>query len=243
MSLDPQQSPSWILDWRDYITIAPFPKVMELEEPTSGETLFRRVYNAGGTDPVRAMIDGQSLVVDGCSVDLIEELSDFWIDMNDPSIIKDWKPTNSPGMYPTGESFSAALLRAVIADVKIDQDDKISQRNHAMDWAYYDSPQDQLSGAQIWHKDRFRVALNKASFGSRLSWTQKGYLGVVPAASEVGDGICAFFGAQVLYVMRKKEENKGHDFMGECYMRGLMDGETLSWVRDGRVSKQKFKLV
>jgi hypothetical protein len=66
----------------------------------------------------------------------------------------------------------------------------------------------------------------ETTFGRRFMWTEDGKMGLVPAAAEVNDKICVFFGGQVLYIIREVDEGK-HEFIGECYVHGLMDGEAL----------------
>ncbi|KAL9119340.1 MAG: hypothetical protein Q9187_004104 [Circinaria calcarea] len=233
---------SWILDWRDHIVIPPFPKVMKFQDPVSGVLSRTDVYRAGRGRPVKLDTTGLYLDVQGCQVDIIDQLSYIWRDIDDPSNIRDWKPENAPRLYPTGEALSAALLRTVVADVKGEFSERISQRKNSMDWTHFNTGNDQLTGDQRNRKDRMEVAVHKASFGRRLCWTRKGYVGVVPAASRVGDSICAFFGGQVLYVLRERE-NPSYEFMGECYVHGLMDGEVLEWVEDGTVAAETFRLV
>ncbi len=68
--------------------------------------------------------------------------------------------------------------------------------------------------------------MRKATYGRRFMWTEGGKMGLAPAAAKVGDKICLFFGGQVLYVSRERGEERW-EFVGECYVHGLMDGEGL----------------
>ena len=56
--------------------------------------------------------------------------------------------------------------------------------------------------------------------------TKKGYMGWAPPAAKPGDRICILFGGQVPYVVRPK--GKYHEFLGEAYIHGIMNGEALS---------------
>jgi hypothetical protein len=56
--------------------------------------------------------------------------------------------------------------------------------------------------------------------------TTKGYLGIGLAAAEVGDRVCIFLGGRVLYVIRSRD-NGHYEFIGECYVHGVMDGEAV----------------
>ncbi|OCL11408.1 hypothetical protein AOQ84DRAFT_269871, partial [Glonium stellatum] len=60
----------------------------------------------------------------------------------------------------------------------------------------------------------------------RVLYTKMGYMGIGPAACEIGDIVCVLFGGQVLYVLRPRNNGK-YEFVGECYIHGLMDGQAV----------------
>ncbi|OCK87839.1 uncharacterized protein K441DRAFT_592399 [Cenococcum geophilum 1.58] len=70
----------------------------------------------------------------------------------------------------------------------------------------------------------------------RLLDTTKGYLGIAPAAAEVGDRVCIFLGGRVLYVIISRE-NGHYEFTGECYVHGVMDGEAVKNCDSGRTKE------
>lgn len=75
----------------------------------------------------------------------------------------------------------------------------------------------------------------------RFILTEKGDVGLAPAISEIGDKVCVFFGGQVPFLLRPGREE--HRLCGECFFRGLMDGQaTKSWDSWNFVEKT-FKLV
>ena len=59
----------------------------------------------------------------------------------------------------------------------------------------------------------------------RLFLASNGYVGVVHAATAVGDEICLLFGGNVPYVVRERDGT--HQFIGECYCHGIMNGEAM----------------
>ena len=77
----------------------------------------------------------------------------------------------------------------------------------------------------------------------RYAITEKNYMGLVPAAAEVGDRICIFRGGQVPFVIRESVELQRDKYpqgrfyrcIGECYVHGIMDGEAM----EGRISDEK----
>jgi hypothetical protein len=76
-----------------------------------------------------------------------------------------------------------------------------------------------------------------AVFAKRLSngtfcVTKKGYIGIVPGDSQVGDEVCVFGGAAVPFVMRRndgEEDNMVYTLIGEGYVHGIMYGEAFSY--------------
>jgi hypothetical protein len=67
---------------------------------------------------------------------------------------------------------------------------------------------------------------------------QDGYIGIGDVMLESGDLVCILFGGNVPFILR---EVKGkYQFIGECYVHGIMWGEAL---REGKVRRQWFELV
>ena len=70
----------------------------------------------------------------------------------------------------------------------------------------------------------------------RFCVTEKGYIGMVPHLSQVGDIVCVFFGAKVPFIVRNadlsnREGGEGgrgrYQLVGEAYVHGMMDGQVL----------------
>jgi hypothetical protein len=62
--------------------------------------------------------------------------------------------------------------------------------------------------------------------------TSKGYIGLVPPKTEVGDKVCILFGGRTPFVLRDAGGGK-HVLVGECYIHGMMDGEALPQACEG----------
>ena len=60
------------------------------------------------------------------------------------------------------------------------------------------------------------------------------------AAAAVGDRVCVLFGGQVLYLLRTKSGDVEHEFIGECYVHGNVDGEA---VTDKRLSGRELVIM
>jgi hypothetical protein len=74
--------------------------------------------------------------------------------------------------------------------------------------------------------------------------TQRGYLGLGPARMQVGDSIYILCGGRCPLVLRKSrtvstfKPREGsdpqtlHNFLGDCYVQGIMDGEFMENQKD-----------
>ena len=77
----------------------------------------------------------------------------------------------------------------------------------------------------------FMRAFEPSARGRRFCVTLDGFVGLVPARAQKGDGICVFLGGAVPFVIR--DTNNGNaSLVGDCYVHGLMDGEALDMVLD-----------
>jgi hypothetical protein len=47
----------------------------------------------------------------------------------------------------------------------------------------------------------------------------------------------------VLYTVRKLSRRNYFRYIGECYLHGLMDGEAMSWLNEGKTWLQSLRLV
>lgn len=76
--------------------------------------------------------------------------------------------------------------------------------------------------------DIFQSSLNETTTGRRVVTMHDHYVGLAPAGSQIGDGICVILGCNVPFVIRSTEEGGGdYILIGECYIHGLMHGEAL----------------
>ncbi|KAI1084550.1 HET-domain-containing protein [Whalleya microplaca] len=63
--------------------------------------------------------------------------------------------------------------------------------------------------------------------------TSRGYIGLAPWNAQPGDRICLLSGAKTPFLLRESKENGHYEFVGECYVHGIMGGE--AWAQyDGK---------
>lgn len=71
--------------------------------------------------------------------------------------------------------------------------------------------------------------------GAWLCVTEKGYVGLVPPNTAIGDSIVLIRGAVVPFILRDSKDKESQSFntlVGECYVHGIMHGEAWSWDSD-----------
>ncbi|KAH8882092.1 hypothetical protein GQ53DRAFT_847849 [Thozetella sp. PMI_491] len=74
--------------------------------------------------------------------------------------------------------------------------------------------------------------------GTAFATTQRGYIGMVPYVTMPGDEIWVFPGAKVPFVLRKGPS--GYQLIGECYIHGIMFGESRAFPG---ISAQSIQLI
>jgi hypothetical protein len=81
-----------------------------------------------------------------------------------------------------------------------------------------------FEAGRVWDK------IGSKMVGKRFCVTKSGRTAIVPDATEIGDRICVIFGAPVPFVVRPKvgrtiELDKPNEFLGTCWVNGIMNGE------------------
>jgi len=68
----------------------------------------------------------------------------------------------------------------------------------------------------------------RAWHGRKVAITNKGFLCLVPRFAKPGDAIWVLEGAQTPYVLRSTGEQGGFEFVGDCYVHGVMHGNAVT---------------
>ncbi|KAF2001693.1 hypothetical protein P154DRAFT_158008 [Amniculicola lignicola CBS 123094] len=219
--------PSWIPDWK---IKGNFPALRKYTEWDVSEGA--RSYNASGNHELDATIKERNLSVRGLHFDeIIQVLTIVEDNLSESgaSTEKTWIPTSRlQGKYQaTNETINEAFNRTIMADIGNEVDGPLElSRPYSMDWSLEARDPTELAPADVSRRHNMLVHMKLATFARRFFWTKRGYMGLAPAAAEVGDEVCVLFGGQVLYVVRPFDETK-HEFIGECYLHGWMDGEAV----------------
>ncbi|GAB1318118.1 hypothetical protein MFIFM68171_08328 [Madurella fahalii] len=240
--------PSWIPDWTK-----PQASSSQLWYRHHGDGPSRRFfYSAGGgtvqqchydqendvlsvtgvfVDTISAVGSNHSLLVDatGDLVHLKQYISDSDILMEDLS------------KYPTGEDLREVQWRTLIANATENEanppkaigDAFLALREFAWKKAELQKHRlDDVRGYIREVRDKSRpieLGIMRAMDGRTFARTADGYVGLVPFAAQPGDVVAVFSGSRVPILVRQHPSRSGlHLVIGECYLHGIMQGETIS---------------
>jgi hypothetical protein len=75
----------------------------------------------------------------------------------------------------------------------------------------------------------------------RLATTEKGYLCLVPQDAKAGDVVAILVDCSAPVVLRQREnEESGYEFIGTCYVHGIMHGEAMVGLNMGQRISNEF---
>lgn len=222
--------PTWVPDWRTQISSHAIFKHKDTDHPSS-----ERLFCAGGSSKAEAIIDGRKLLVKGLLIDAVKSTSSVCnsnLSEGGLTIPRKWRESMSQTEpYIRGESVCEAFDRTIVTDVVQEEEphDNLYRRDHRVDWFLLEGDALLLDEGDMRRRHLLEVSVNRVTYGRRMFWTDRGYLGIGPASMAEHDIICLFFGGQVLYVLR--DAGLGvYECVGECYVHGLMDGEALTFA-------------
>jgi hypothetical protein len=185
--------------------------------------------------------------------------TDFWdLLVSTRSLATDWD-----GGYPTGEDlcdvFAQVLTQSLIASsaggkfpaldfqwcfkcyfiMALEERRAAGEDFTALRNEWY-SEYSKLEGRTKNHpaSAEFYHRVINVGIGRKPFRTQQGYIGLGPFILRPGDVVCVFYGSRVPFILRPVGDR--FQFLGECYLHGIMNGEALS---DGRNMSQTFQIL
>ncbi|KAI1164739.1 hypothetical protein F5B18DRAFT_234256 [Nemania serpens] len=220
--------PSWVPDWR-----GPLVDIVEFQRGTDPQT-DRPLYNASReTLPIFSINESQ-LQIAGILVDTITTTTTIATSTGplDIRTERSWLPDDGDVSYIAGGTVGEAFNHAMVADIGgmdgtfLPDGRTANCRGRGVDWELLDRPDSAPSSDEAQRRMSLANRLTCATTGRRIFRTEKRFVGLGPAATRVGDSVCVLLGGQMLYVLRPAAGDR-HEFIGECYVHGLMDGEAL----------------
>jgi hypothetical protein len=87
---------------------------------------------------------------------------------------------------------------------------------------------------------RILLKMKRRLLRRELLITKEGYLALGPETTQPGDIIAIFLGCQVPVVVRQQADH--YEFIGTCYVHGIMQGEALAGLDTGECEVQWFDI-
>lgn len=90
-------------------------------------------------------------------------------------------------------------------------------------------------------KVEFLDRVQQVVWGRTFVRTQQNHIGIGPRKTQAHDIVCIFYGCSVPVVLRPIPGSREFQFIGECYIHGVMDGEAVESMPSG-TKEQWFKM-
>ncbi|KAL0260308.1 hypothetical protein SLS55_003994 [Diplodia seriata] len=134
--------------------------------------------------------------------------------------------------YPTSEDVATAYYRTLAAnmvppDANLEQCYRLYYRDNAVEMmraGFLRPGEHDVDSAMYRDLVAYSSQVFSATHGRNIFVTKKGYMGLCPRSTRLGDKLVVLFGGRTPFILRKAKKGK-HEFLGECYAHGLMDGE------------------
>lgn len=221
----PEGFATWMPRWQDLLAQKPFPRFVA--DGTGGLT---RAYDASHSATLKPDLDiaGMSLRVRGFSVDEITQVRYPNLKFNAYDgcvVVSSWAPDDPHGRY-LGDKGDETKLQAFLRTVVADYDTRRNIRGCSVEWHVDSFVRDHGPMSHV----------HTTCHARRLAITTRGYMALVNCQAEIGDKLFVLYGGAMIYVLRPRGD--AYILVGECYVHGIMDGEAMELLRDGRATEQ-----
>lgn len=224
-----QDLPSWVPDWS-------FPCATEVLGHKKDSV---RPYKASLERPTNVLFqhDLETLVVEGKVFDTISKVGPVFKMGSDSSAItlQHWENIVSALKSDRDIDASASFMDTLIAYPSYAGPNAFGRFYPS--WRCITIGEEDIGEREKAEATIFQDQVNKASSGRALFVTEKGYMGLGPAELQIGGKVVVLLGGSVPYVLWDKQ--RYFNFVGECYVRGLMNGEA---IQDNTVNFQAIHI-
>ena len=230
----------------------------------------KRYYNASGSVPVTNAcrfgtgIKDNSMFVEGVVVDAIAKIQPAALCGNERSALHDGVPNNwraAGGWMQSAKEPPDVYWRTLVADrgpngngtpdfypvACKEQANRYYRVANNYYWDWDATPMSRATDALV---VKFVHRVQEVVLNRRLVNTEHGRLGLAPKRAKKSDLVCLLGGCSVPIVLRPQQDagtGEGYfQFIGECYIHGIMEGEALELARRGSgndtIPKQEFEV-
>ncbi|KAK4203214.1 heterokaryon incompatibility protein [Triangularia verruculosa] len=257
---DVESLPSWVSDWRSYLSPSFSPRV---NEKLGEHPHFSASHNSEPM-PFITGEDENILGIHGRTVDIIEEIGNYWTEtvarseasrlahlVTIEAFCSRSASLNHP-IYTTPERRAEAVWRVAIGDLfstgagrfrasgSVSDDYKLCIGNSR----YWEIMGDSKDGR---YRAHFSSERNGSHYSGSMDYmvekrpflTRKGYVGMGTENIGKGDIVVIFAGAEIPHVIRPHSNDGTYEYLGEAYCDGVMDGEF--WTEDGSLEAYRIR--
>ena len=90
------------------------------------------------------------------------------------------------------------------------------------------------------HREAYQTRSRQLRYGMRCFHTERGYIGLGPLATEVGDLVCVLEGHRSPVLLRRRHSH--YIFVGDCDVVGIMNGEVVEAVKRGEAEIAEIEI-
>lgn len=230
-------------------TVCSWVKNFDKETTVFNRRIRSEQYRAGSAKMVKAKRLNDSIIsIVGFKVDVVSQVSpechfETTYSKDQFSSIRGWAQfllldDRSQFSYPGGGTLKDAFIRTLTGDLQASETSSLGSNEEAMDISIQSflagEPGDTLVNTSLAEE------LNISAAGRRLFTTRRGYIGLGPEWMRPGDEVWTLFGGSVPFILRPSEKACSHTFyknqevhrrhvvIGDCYVQGIMFGESVS---------------
>ncbi|KAK8137441.1 hypothetical protein PG984_002934 [Apiospora sp. TS-2023a] len=183
-----------------------------------------------------------------------ESLEEYWLDVFDNDRHRFWNQLKGYH-YPftSEETIQEAFKKVLTSNKPVFKTERTVRAWEDIIHEWFDQPEKHSRSSQGWTEyleAKTGIEEEFLTQERRPVISEKGYLGWGPIDTKVGDLITVLHGAKIPFILRRNEEKANEavvskidcTLMGEAYVHGLMYGEALKAVEEGKLHQQMFSL-
>jgi len=209
-----------------------------------------KIFKAGGTGKccrVTELEDSETICLEGHRLDTVKIVVSVKEQHNitESRVREMAKETTLQETYPfTGESLWKVFFHTLAADrsalsSRVSEDYQSKYFSAFQNWNPNLPPNERLENLPTAAWAEISRTLGAIIEDKAMVVTERGYLGLGQEGSQAGDVICILAGGETPFVLRQSPAHEGRfQFLAECYVHGVMDGEAMNNQASSR--REKF---
>ena len=227
--------PSWVPDWSFPLPEDVLGHGKDIRLGHNTDIITRYKAGSSATSNFSVEEDSDALIAEGKMFDSVAEVGPVYeMGADDCSTcLKKWESMASFGRDEnTAEEIFDVFMDTILAPAA-----KVFKRWYAT-WTRVALNQQPGNTDEISEAMMIQLEVNRTCNARVFFKTKKGYLGLGPAEVQKGNHVVVLFGGSVPFILSQNQDS--YHLVGECYTRGIMDGEVL---RDVNIESVMFRIL